>query len=188
LEADDRQYCGAIAAHYERSWSRQGTQRRWELGPTHDLPGGFHVLEFSECERRRMWTYASVCMSQRGDESRVELHIHSPSADESHVELLAAIAHYHRTGSRLGLGHTVNFGRPWMAGSKCSYGLASLPYMDGPRLGSGVICGIEVRFLWLVPITRSEMEFKKRMGLAALEGHFEAKELDYLDPTRPSVV
>lgn len=43
-------------------------------------------------------------------------------------------AHFHRTGSALGLGHTVNFGRPWLPGSSCTHGLVSLPYLFGPEL------------------------------------------------------
>ena len=41
---------------------------------------------------------------------------------------------------------------------------------------------------WLIPITRSERDFKKRLGLDALEEAFERAGLDYLDPGRPSVV
>jgi len=45
-----------------------------------------------------------------------------------------------------------------------------------------------VRFLWLVPVTKEEVEFKKRNGLEALENEFEKKTLDYVNPLRESVV
>lgn len=42
-----------------------------------------------------------------------------------------------------------------------------------------------MRFLWLIPITPEEAEFKKQNGLEALEERFEAANFDYLDPSRP---
>jgi hypothetical protein len=81
-----------------------------------------------------MWTYATSGMSRPGDATPLELHLFSPERSEQLVELLMAIAHYHRTGSTLGLGASVNFGRPWLSGSDCSFGLISLPYLDGPAL------------------------------------------------------
>jgi hypothetical protein len=127
-------------------------------------------------------------MSQPDDQTRLELHLHSPVEDDAHVELLTVIAHYHRTGKPLGLGHTVNLGRPWLPGSQATYGLISLPYLDGPDLEVMRVEGKEVRCLWLIPITMSEVEFKKAQGFEALEERFEAAGLDYLDPKRGSVV
>lgn len=45
-----------------------------------------------------------------------------------------------------------------------------------------------VRFLWLLPITRAEREFKKARGTGALKQRFEEAQLDVLDPRRASVV
>jgi len=107
-----------------------------------------------------------------------------------HTELLTAVAHYHRTGAKLGLGHTVNFGRPWLPDSLCTFGLISLPYIDGPKLewlplDSADHCA---RLLWLVPITEAEVAFKKAHGVEALEERLEAAHFDYIDPQRASVV
>jgi len=136
-----------------------------------------------------MTAYATRCMSQLEDEERLELHLLTRRDDDlapALVELLTVTAHYHRTGSSLGLGHTVNFGRPWRPGSACTHGLISLPYLDGPRLEW--LLEPRVRFLWLVPITASELLFKKQHGLEALEERFEAAQFDFLDPLRASVV
>jgi hypothetical protein len=127
-------------------------------------------------------------MSREDDDERVELHLVSPLAAPAHVELLTAIAHYHRTGAKLGCGHTVNFGRPWLPGSRCTHGLISLPYLDGPNLEVLELEAGIVRFLWLIPITKEEVEFKKVRGLEALEARFEQASFDYLDPRRKSVV
>jgi len=40
----------------------------------------------------------------------------------------------------------------------------------------------------LIPITRSERDFKKEVGVEELERRLEASDFDYLDPLRPSVV
>lgn len=64
----------------------------------------------------------------------IELHIKSPVQSTSLVELLTVVAHYHCTATSLGVGHTVNFGRSWLPDSLCSYGLVSLPYLDGSPL------------------------------------------------------
>jgi hypothetical protein len=123
-------------------------------------------------------------MSAQADADPLELHLFSPIQSDSLVELLAATAHYHLTGEYLGLNHTVNFGRPWLPGSLCDHGLISLPYLDGPALEWLICANIKVRFLWLIPITKAEVEFKKRHGIETLESIFETKKFDYLNPTR----
>jgi hypothetical protein len=127
-------------------------------------------------------------MSQQEDLEPIEIHLFAPHQSSDHVELLTAIAHYHRTGNPLGLGHTVNFGRPWVMGSECDHGLISLPYLDGPELEYGHADGIGTRFEWLIPVTKREVEYKKTRGLEALEELFERQQFNYLDPYRPGVV
>ena len=181
-------YCAAIRGHYERCWAATVAVCKWSAGPVHELPEGFAVLRIAPLQTRPMWTFATCCMSQETDNERLELFLVSPDDAPSHIELLTAVAHYHRTGSRLGLGHSVNFGRPWLRDSACTHGLISLPYLDGPVLErlehpSGVI-----RFLWLIPVTPEEVAYKKRHGLDALERRLEQGNFDYLNPSRQSVV
>lgn len=179
---------GAIEEHYKENWGRAGLECDFSAGPSHELPPDFSVLKFPPDASRAMWTYSTRCMSQPQDESPVELHMFSPIESDDLVELLFAVAHYHRTGVHLGLGHSVNFGRPWLNGSKCEYGLVSLPYLDGPRLENLSISFRSLKFYWLVPVTRPEVEFKKVNGLEALERKFETAGLDYINPQRASVV
>jgi len=91
-------------------------------------------------------------------------------------------------GQALDLGHTVNFGRPWLNDSLCEYGLISLPYLDGPSLENLKKGNMTIRCLWLIPITKSEVEFKKQYGLDLLEEQFEKTQFNYLDINRRSVV
>lgn len=184
-----RSYCEALAEHYERVWRRPGTRFTWPKGPIAELPEGFCVLEFAPGQGRDMWTYATCGMSAGIDEKPIELHLFSPVQAEELVELLTAVAHYHCTGARLGLGHTVNFGRPWLPGSRCSFGLVSLPYLDGPDLEvmRDPAFEREVLCLWLIPITAREVQYKKQRGLEALEDLFQAAGIDYVDPHRPDL-
>jgi hypothetical protein len=84
--------------------------------------------------------------------------------------------HYERVG------HTVNFGKPWMDRSPCEYGIISLPYLDGPELE-----GTGAKFLWLIPITHAEVEYKKKFGVEKLEDLFESSHFNFIDPCRASL-
>lgn len=175
-----------LEQHYGAHWGAPLRRLRMARGPVHELDAAFEVLVFEPSPDARI--YATVCMSATADATPVELHLRArPSVDGDHdaLEILTAAAHYHCTGAQLGLGHTVSFGRGWQAGSACTHGLISLPYVDGPDLQWAP--GSE-QCLWLLPITEAERDFKREQGLDALESRFEASNFDYLDPARASVV
>jgi len=177
-----------IADHYAACWGSRGNPVPWSTGPIWQLPPGFCILSFAPNDDRRRWTYGTCGMSLQGDAPALELHLHSPVESLAHVELLTAIAHYHLTGAYLGLGHTVNFGRPWLPKSLCDHGLISLPFLDGPKLENLQGPAGKIRFLWLLPVTAEEVKFKKAFGSEALEQRFEAANFNYLEPFRKSVV
>ena len=102
------------------------------------------------------------------------------------VELLAMAVWYHR-GGHLGLGHTMPIGEPWLPGSACDYFVISLPYPFGADLETLHVGDRHVDFLWLVPITEAERDFKVTHGLEALEQRFEDAALRYWDPYRSSL-
>jgi Suppressor of fused protein (SUFU) len=181
-------YTRQLQQHYEGCWNSKARTLKWRSGPVEELPEDFSVLRFEPHAARNMWTYATCGMSLPTDEEPLELHLFSPVENPQLVELVTVITHYHRTGSFLGLGHTVNFGRPWLPGSGCDYGLVSLPYLDGPSLEWLEGEGFNTRFLWLVPITPAEVAYKKKHGLEAFEAKLEAASFNYLDPKRASVV
>lgn len=179
-------YHAELKHHLSLHWGRVTASDQWDRGP--GLPNPFCVLLFEQKEKTRCWTYATCGMTPVIRGERLELFVESPAADRSLVELLTVVAHYHQTGATLGHGHTVNFGRPWLANSRCTYGLISLPYCFGPAFERTSICGVPVRILWLIPITLEEREFKIAAGLEALEEKFETSGFNWLDPARPSVV
>lgn len=183
------EYKQIVTDHYISNWGDCFEEKVWQKGPLRVLASDFRVMKFKPRASRQMWTYATNGMSSFEIAVPIELHIFSSVQDDSIVELLAAVCHYHRTGNPLDLNHTVNFGRPWQKNSKSSYGLISLPYLDGPGLENldSEKAG-SLHFYWLIPVTKEEVEFKKQFGIEDLEARFEERKFNYLAPERESVV
>ena len=80
------------------------------------------------------------------------------------------------------------FGCPWYPESNLRYGLLSLPYLNGSAFEKLHAESKIIKFLWLLPVTEAERDYKKQKGLEALEQRFDEIQLDYLDPFRESVV
>jgi Suppressor of fused protein (SUFU) len=177
-----------IEKHYNDVWNVESEVCEFSAGSIHQLPHGFSVLKFPPHIGRDMWTYATSCMSLPEDQKPIELHMFSPHQADEIVELLVATAHYHRTSTKLDVGHSVNFGKPWLDGSKCEYGLISLPYLDGPKLELLQLGSRTLNFYWLIPVNDSEIEFKKKYGLEALEMEFDRSQFDYVNPMRKAVI
>jgi hypothetical protein len=181
-------YNSQIESHYRSVWKAHGVPLKLPSGPWSEVAPCFCVLEFEPTPQRSLWTYATAGMSAYA-QSGLELHMHSDERDTTLAELLTATAHYHVTGQRLNLGHSVNFGRPWRHGSHCSHALVSLPYLDGPELEYfRSETGAQARCLWLIPITQEEVAFKRIHGIEELERVFDKVEVRYAHPGRNSVV
>ena len=178
----------SIENHYVDVWKSEPAICNFTAGPIQQLPNNFAVLKFPPDASRKMWTYATRCMSLPQDNCPVELHLFSPFETDEIVEILVATAHFHRTSAKLDVGHSVNFGRPWISDSHCDHGLVSLPYLDGPGLENLAVGSRTVKFYWLIPISKSEVEFKKKCGLEALEERFENSGFDYVNPGRDPVI
>lgn len=176
-----------IGRHYQQ-YLGEFTVHHFAKGPVNELPVDFSILKFAPNRRRNNWIYATCGMSDFEALNAIELYIFSPVAHDFLIELLTIIAHYHVTGGNLGWGHTVYFGCPWYPESDLRYGLLSLPYLDGPAFEKLQTESKMIQFLWLLPITEAERDYKKQKGLEALEQRFDEIQLDYLDPFRESVV
>jgi hypothetical protein len=183
-------YQEKIINHYSSIWKNNSNLYLWDKGPFEKLPFNFRVLEFAPTDNRNMWTYATCCMSQPEDKRPIEVHIFSAKKDTGIIELLTAVAYYHRNTSLLNLNHTVNFGRPWQDTSLCEYGFISLPYLDGPELENLTVSElkIEVKFYWLIPLMKKEIDYKSKFGVEALEERFDSGSLDYINTNRSSLV
>lgn len=175
-----------IAAHYTAAWGSEISRMRWTRGPVHELPEDFHVGVWARSDETI--AYGTIGMSQAAEAPALELFMLTSRGppDWDIVEILTVSAHFHRTGAPLALGHTVNLGQSIKPSSPLTHALISLPYLDGPSLE--VLESDGTRFLWLLPITLQEREFKRTYGVDRLEARFEAARFNYLDLQRASVV
>lgn len=184
----NRQYTDHLTQHLANAWGAHVVEAKFVLRPAPGM-GDFPaptMLVFRPSPERQMWTYATCGLSDLTQPNPIELHLFSRTDDVQLLELLTIVAHYHRTGARLGLHHTVNLGRPWLPNSACDHGLVSLPYLDGPRVEKMEFGGMEINCLWLIPITRQEREYKMKNGVEALEEKFDKPPLDFANPGRQS--
>ena len=150
----------------------------------------FHVLP----RRRSGWTYGSIgAWEVTADTGHgYEFFLLAPRDDPQLARLISMIAHYHANPDdetfRLGHGHTIPIGEPFLGGS-CDHFLLSKPYTIGPEFE---VCHVSdelhVQFLWMLPITKAERDFAGEHSLEELEQRFEAVGIEYLDPHRDSVV
>jgi hypothetical protein len=186
MEGDE--VCTGLRRHLRSFFAKhRDEEHRWVLGPAIDVLPRLRVVEFSPGPRSASWVYASVGAWEARSEARLEFLITAPDQDLRHVELLTMAAWYHRQRC-LGLGHTFPIGEPWLPRSRCDFMLVSLPYPFGPALEVCELPDGHVHYLWLLPITRAERDFKAREGQEALEQRFDECGLEYGNPLRDSVV
>ncbi|WP_067486604.1 suppressor of fused domain protein [Actinomadura hibisca] len=162
----------------------------WTKGPIQEVLPDFRVRRMSPAspDPEDAWVYVTMGAFEGDRGPRLEFVIEAPAEDPIHVESLAMVAHRHVTGTPLDLGQTVDIGRPWIDGSPQDCFMVDLPHSFGPKLEQGRLAdGEPVRFLWLVPITRSEAEYARAHSADALGDLLEQKEADILDPFRPPV-
>ena len=172
--------------HCSEYWGPKTDERIWQGGPA--LPSECRISIYPPSNKTGCWIYATSGMTPFEEQSLMEIFLMSPCESEGHLELLTAIAHFHQTGALLGPEHTINFGRPWLPQSQCSFGLITHPWTFGPEMEHARLIGKDVELLWLVPITAEEREYKIASGVSSLESLFEQHQFNYLDPLRPSLV
>lgn len=181
--------CGALEEHVRRFFEGRSIEVfTWPDGPIRDHNPHFRVLRVAPQTPADVWTYVSVggWAATEGNFG-TEFLICTPSPEDRAVELLAMTVFYNR-GGRLDVGHTLPIGEPWLPGSGCDHLLVSIPYPYGPDLRTCHVGDRHVEFLWLLPISEHERDFKVSSGLEALESRFEEVGLRYWQIDRLSVV
>lgn len=182
--------CGALEEHVRRFFAgRRIDAFTWTAGPILEENPHFRVLRVAPSAPSDVWTYVSIggWAATEAENRGTEFIICTAIEDGRAIELLAMTVFYHR-GGKLGLGHTLPIGEPWVPGSLCDHLLVSLPYPFGPDLEIAHVGDRHVEFLWLLPITEAERELKVSDGLEALESRFDEVGLRYWRVDRPSVV
>ena len=186
----DDDVCGALEEHVRRIFST-GTVDVLPPppGPINTVNPHFRVLRVTPKARRGLWLYISNggWAATENLPQGLEFVIVTPFATPTAVDLLTMTVFYN-DGGRLALGQTVSVGMPWLPGSQCNYLLLSRPYPLGPDFQASDIGDRHVDYLWLLPITEAERNFKVEHGIEALEERFDSVGLRYGDVKRSSVV
>lgn len=177
-----------VRKHLRRFFAGHACEvHQWTLGRAVDELPRLRVAEFTPGPKTGLWVYVTIGAWEVCDDPRLEFLIAAPNRDQRHVELVTMAAWYHGQ-YKLGTGHTLPIGEPWLPGSSCEFFLASLPYPFGPDLEVCNVAGTHLHVVWLLPITATEREFKVREGVEALEQRFDECGLEYWVPDRASVV
>ena len=184
-----KSYHDKLRKHYETYFKTKGKVKKLTKGPTEKLHPDFYILEIPPNSMHSMWVYLTVGMSfERTDENLIELFIFSPEQKNEIVELLTICASFHRNNEPLNIHHTVYIGQPWLNDSECDHGFISLPYLDGDKLDVFEFENKKYRFLWFIPITEKERNYKIDNGCEMLEQLFEENQIDYLNPKRKCLI
>jgi hypothetical protein len=185
----------AVAKHVEAFFDGHAVSRLRHapgLDRTLQRVPEFEVIAVGPGPKTPLWTYVTVgCWDATHTEREhgTEFLLCAPTNDGRHLLTLAMVAYYHAgpPEQRLDHGHTVPIGEPWMEGSACDHLLVSLPYPFGPDLEQCEWDAGHARLLWLLPITRSERDFKAEHGLEELEQRFDDVSLRYWEADRAAV-
>ncbi|HOX45377.1 MAG TPA: suppressor of fused domain protein [Myxococcota bacterium] len=181
-------YLDTLIEHYARWLGTPGALESPKERRRREMPGDYRVL----VARPRGWGgkhfYLTCGMSRPDDERKLELFLIANTYDQSLVDLLSAVAAFHIHGERLGLEHTVDFGEPWLPGSKCTCGYISWPYLLGGSPFAKMKSEHGTTYvLCLIPITPEERRVKIESGAEALELLFDEGKVDLADPLRDSL-
>lgn len=182
--------CGALEEHVRRFFSTREIEAiTWTAGPILEENPHFRVLRIPPESPGEVWTYVSVggWPGTSDQKHGLEFIVCTASAEARAIELLAMTVYYNR-GGKLGLGHTLPIGEPWLPGSNCDNLLVCLPYPFGPDLETCHVGDRHIQFLWLLPISDAERAWKVSAGLEALESRFDEVGLRSWQVDRASVV
>ena len=105
------------------------------------------------------------------------------------AKLLAMVANLHADERYpVSLGQTLEVGHGWLPGASADHLLVALPTAFDPELEWLSDRERNIRFIWLVPITRREAEFAQKHGPIALQEKLGAARADLTALVRESVV
>ncbi|MEU5164421.1 suppressor of fused domain protein [Streptomyces sp. NPDC020875] len=187
---EDSGRLSALERHVRRFWDGHIVESAsWVRGPILDRVPHFATYQIYPQHAGEAWVYVTVGSSVRGPKlGRIEFFMMSPVKSEIHSETLAMVSHYHSfEAHQLNVGSVVNIGRPWMPDSRMDHLLACLPYPYGPELEWSPKEAGGARFLWLLPIHKSEADFIKRETLDEFESMMDAEGVNVLDPNRDPI-
>lgn len=178
----------ALREHVDAFWpDRPSEEFVWSLGPMAEEFPRFRIRRIAPVDAGDVWVYVTVgaweATADRDD--GIEFVLLSPVESPRHVETLAMVAHLHsHPQHRLAIGDVMPIGHPWLEASTADHLLVALPYPFGSTLELCQVGSRLVRFLWLVPITETEADYR----LEALETLLDHPDVNIVQADRSSVV
>lgn len=127
--------CGALEEHVRRYFAGRDIEAlTWRAGPILEQNPHFRALQTAPATPADVWVYVSVGgWAATPDGAGLEFLVCTAAPEDRAVDLLAMTVFYNR-GGRLGDGHTMPIGEPWLPGSTCDNLLVCPPYPFGPDL------------------------------------------------------
>ena len=183
----------AIRHHYRTFWPSAAVEDEVYLDClVEDRLPGLHIAEI----RPKDWPGITILATigawtgTRDSNHNLEFLALATSDVRTVRTRLAKVAYYNAgpPDHRLGVGHTIPIGEPWVKCSNLDHVLLSVPYLWGPSLEDLVLADRHIRVLWALPIYRIEAEYRHLHGLEELERKLEADGVDVLDPFRNPAV
>jgi hypothetical protein len=186
-------YVELLQRHLGRFWPDHRCEPLvWTLGSWAREHPEFRVLEHAPSGRAQPWIYVSAGTAHLRSVGGVghEYVIRTRTQEKLMVELLAMVASYSvREDGGLHDGHTVPIGRSWVEGAEADHLYVNKPYFACPDFAAlRIDDSFTVQFLWLVPITEREKEWRHEHGQEDFEQLLEDYEVTPEDPTRRSAV
>jgi hypothetical protein len=187
-------YVELLQRHLSRFWPDHRCEPlMWTLGNWPREHPEFRVLELAPAGRDQPWIYVSAGTAHLRSFDGVghEYVIRTWQHERLMVELLAMVASYSTREDHDGLhdGHSVPIGRPWVEGAEADHLYINKPYFVSRDFATlRIDDSFSVHFLWLVPMTDREKEWRHEHGQEAFEQWLQDHGVKPEDPARRSSV
>ncbi len=132
---------------------------------------------------------AGASVAPMDDGYELEFVLLTEAPEKLAIKLLAMVANLHADERYpMSLGQTLEVGHGWLPGASADHLLVALPTAFDPELEWLSDRTRNVRFIWLVPVTRAEAEFAREHGPIALQERLGAAGADVAALVRDSVI
>jgi hypothetical protein len=186
--------CDAVRAHAARVFPGQRLETLvWEEGGIVANLSELAVVRVAPAAGAPAPTWihltAGASVAPMEDGYGLEFVLTTRAPEKLATKLLAMVANLHADDRYpLSLGQTLEVGHGWLPGASADHLLVSLPTVFDPELEWLSDRDRNIRFIWLVPITRAEAEFARKHGPLPLQEKLGAACADLAALVRPSVV
>ena len=184
----------AVRAHAARIFPGQSLETlRWDEGGVVENLPEFAVVRVAPPVGvpAAAWIHltAGASVAPMEDGYGLEFVLLTRAPEKLVAKLLAMVANLHADERYpLSLGQTLEVGHGWLPGASADHLLVTLPTFFDPELEWLSDRTRNIRFIWLVPVTRAEADFARKHGPLPLQEKLGAARVDVAALVRHSVV